>query len=123
MQDEMRGLLCGTSVDTPYEIDETASEESDLEITSREKPMEKRSDSEKIVMPGAVECRICTTLHTPPIPVCCDSCGNVLQPEKLPKEKVWKCTNTTCSGTDLGYLNFSDVGRCGLCGAKREDTR
>jgi len=123
MKDEMRGLLCGTSMDTPYEIDDTASEESDLEITSRERPPEKILESEKTIISGAVECRVCTTLHTPPIPVCCESCGNVLQPEKLLKEKVWKCTNRNCSGTDLGYLNFADVGRCGLCGAKRDDTR
>jgi hypothetical protein len=138
MVEEMRGLRCGTNTDNAYLLDDTASEESDAEEKPATLPTDPHVPAETIPKPmpshgapeiGSIEkespagvtCKLCTTIHTPPLPICCETCNNVLQPEKLPKDKIWKCTSPGCDGSNLGYVNFQDAGRCGICGSKRED--
>jgi hypothetical protein len=127
MNDEMRGLMCGTSIDLTYDDDETTSEE---ESTTHDIPSEKEtviSPSQPAVCDNLISfsdssgitCKLCTTLHVPPIPVCCESCCNVLQPDNLSKEQVWSCMANACHGTEMGYLNYIDSGICGICGVKR----
>jgi hypothetical protein len=147
MVEEMKGLRCGTNTDTAYVIDDTASEESDVE----DKPATAVTDasirtdaaSESSISHGTthishgtiqpvsreekpepsstdVTCSVCTTIHTPPLPICCETCNNVLQPNKLSNDKIWRCTAPGCQGANLGYSNFQDAGRCGICGSKRE---
>src|SRR5437868_6390791 len=145
MVEEMKGLRCGTNTDTAYVVDDTASEESEVE----ENPPETRADlfisTETTSEPsmshgttgtvpkeneaptqvtseqatGKVTCTVCTTIHTPPIPICCETCNNVLQPNNLSQDKVWKCSSPGCDGANLGYVNFQDAGRCGICGHRR----
>jgi hypothetical protein len=116
MNDEMRGLICGTSRDNPFDIDDTASEEEILppKITSHSEITPTTN-----VIPSVfnVTCKVCTTLHSSPIPMCCESCNNVLEPEKF-ERKTWICKASGCQGIGIGYANPVDVARCGLCGAK-----
>jgi hypothetical protein len=132
MVEEMKGLRCGTNTDNAYELDDTASEESDAEGEPKRSvatdTIVKESAStiapescsgETGPSPTGLTCNVCTTMHTLPLPICCETCNNVLQPEKLPKEKTWKCMAPGCDGIALGYANFQDAGRCGLCGSKR----
>lgn len=136
MVEEMKGLRCGTNTDNAYGLDDTASEESDAgkdsKVDQSERPIptetrakeltfrdvQERGSGEKESSPSAVTCNVCTTIPLPPLPICCETCNNVLQPEKLSKDKVWKCTAPGCDGLSLGYVNFQDAGRCGLCGSK-----
>lgn len=45
----------------------------------------------------------------------CAACSNVLRPHLDPVH--WRCGGDACKGS--GYINASDVGRCGLCGAAK----
>jgi hypothetical protein len=125
MGDEMRGLMCGTSIDLTYDDDETASEESTtLEDSVKRTRVELSPVSENLNPTvsdhsSGVTCNVCTTRHLPPLPVCCETCLNVLEPEKLTKEQIWNCTDNECHGAEVGYINYIDAGRCGVCGAKR----
>jgi hypothetical protein len=127
MNDEMKGLMCGTSMDEPLFLDDTASEESDEDLT-KSRVLNSSGSHNTLANPepststSDITCKVCTTLHSPPIPVCCESCNNVLQPDKFPKNKTWICRVSGCHGSDVGYVNFEDAGRCGLCGAKRSST-
>lgn len=124
MDDEMRGLVCGTSMDNAVEIDDTASEEDEEEVNTRNKlPTESPaipSSNTKTVLSTAVSCRVCTTEHLPPVPVCCESCSNVLEPEKLSNDRKWICKARGCQGAELGYVNYEDAGTCGICGSTRQ---
>jgi hypothetical protein len=124
MNEEMRGLMCGTSPGNPYDVDDTGSEEED---SNSRQPNLSHPDSTnprpRLSSPSSsrVTCNVCTTHHSPPIPMCCDSCNNVLQREQY-QGKTWTCTAAGCHGIDIGYVNSLDVGRCGLCGAKKLDS-
>ena len=129
MNDEMRGLMCGTSLNNPYNIDDTASEEdspSNPEIPLLSRPEIASSNSEITSQPpplpsvSTVTCKVCTTHHAPPTPMCCESCNNVLEPEKF-EGKTWICNASDCHGIGVGYVNPADVGRCGICYAKAMD--
>lgn len=124
MSDEMKGLMCGTNLDNLYNLDETASEEdSDVYISPSNphavRPQLKLSTPPRSPSLGRVTCKVCTTMHPALIPICCESCGNVLNPESIDKEKIWICLAPGCNGMAVGYVNFIDAGRCGLCGAKQ----
>jgi hypothetical protein len=121
----MRGLMCGTSIDLTYDDDETASEESHpAEDSVKRTRVESSPVNENLNPtvsddPSGVTCKVCTTRHLPPVPVCCETCSNVLQAEKLTKVQIWNCNAHECHGTEVGYVNYIDTGRCGMCGAKR----
>jgi len=123
MNDEMRGLMCGISPDNPYNVDDTAFEEED----SNSRPLnrscpETANPYPSISSPSCrVTCKVCTSHHSPPIPMCCESCNNVLQHEQY-KGKTWTCRAAGCHGIGIGYVNSLDVGLCGLCGAKNLDS-
>ena len=140
MDDEMRGLMCGTSPDNPYDLDDTASEEeSSFRPTQRRPPIEslgkhysssptlKRTPSIEYTLtqaknnplPSGATCNVCTTFHPTPIPTCCESCNNVLQPDNLDDRHKWTCEQEGCFGRETGYVNIIDTGRCGLCGVRR----
>lgn len=123
MDDEMRGLMCGTNLNTPYDGDDTASEE---DCTSPEIPQNSNvhlnSTSGGSCSSSGITCKVCTTHHSPPIPMCCESCNNVLEPEKCDHTQKWICKDTGCHGLGIEYVNSLDVGRCGLCGSKRLDS-
>jgi hypothetical protein len=139
MVDEMKGLRCGTNTDNAYVLDDTASKESGAEEmptalhTDRPVPTETKPEpstshntaetisEDQNSLPAEVICNVCTTIHSPPLPICCETCNNVLQPEKISNDKTWKCTSPGCDGISLGYVNFQDAGRCGICGSKRSD--
>jgi hypothetical protein len=126
MDDEMRGLVCGTSMDNAVDIDDTASEEEEEEeevntqnTLSTDSPATTSSNTKTVLSTG-VSCRVCTTEHPPPVPVCCESCSNVLEPEKLSGERKWICKAPGCQGAELGYVNYEDAGTCGICGSTRQ---
>ncbi|BFZ65002.1 hypothetical protein YB2330_006165 [Saitoella coloradoensis] len=60
----------------------------------------------------AVSCPCCTSLNGPPLPVLCEVCGNLLQPEMFVEDEKWKCLCDT--------VNHVDMGRCGACGKPKE---
>ena len=142
MVEEMKGLRCGTNTDTAYVVADTASEESEVEDNPPETRVDpflstkttsepstiqgtsgtvpKEAEAPTQVTSAQVTCKVCTTIHTPRLPICCETCNNVLQPDKLSQDKVWKCTSVDCDGANLGYVNFQDAGRCGICGHRRE---
>ena len=124
MNDEMRGLMCATNEKELIDIDDTASEES-FDVSQEKSPVDKAtaqssSDATSTARSLEVVCKICTTCHSPPIPICCESCGNVLQPSILSSDKVWTCKAPGCHAKDLGYVNSTDAGICGICGARRK---
>ena len=123
MNDEMRRLMCGTSAENPYDVDDTASEDDSNNRPQNRSSPETSNPHPRILSPSSsgVTCNICTTHHSPPIPMCCESCNNVLQHERY-KGKTWTCRAAGCHGIDSGYVNPLDVGRCGLCGAKKLDS-
>jgi hypothetical protein len=114
----MRGLMCGTSLDSPYDLSDTASEEDSTEHLTRASS-DSKSTARIAPSISSVVCKVCTTQHSPPIPMCCESCNNVLEPESFESENTWICRSSECHGKEIGYVNSVDVGRCGLCGAKR----
>jgi hypothetical protein len=111
-------------MDNAVEIDDTASEEDEEEVNTRNKlPTESpatTSSNTKTVLSTGVSCRVCTTEHPPPVPVCCESCSNVLEPEKLSNDRKWICKAPGCQGAELGYVNYEDAGTCGICGSTRQ---
>ena len=117
MNDEMRGLICGTSRDNPFDIDETESEEDEILPQKPTSHSEITLTTNGIPFVSKVTCKVCTTLHSSPIPMCCESCNNVLEPEKF-KGKTWICKASGCQGIGIGYVNPVDVARCGLCSTK-----
>ena len=121
MADELKGLLCGTSLEDPYLLGDTESEESDVDLASKRETNSSNLKSENITTTStsSATCKVCTTLHALPNPVCCESCSNVLEPEKFPETKIWSCKAQGCAASDIGYVNFEDAGLCGLCGSKR----
>ena len=132
MNDEMRGLMCGTAIDLTYDDDdETPSvgfsgESTRPEDLTKDSPgigLRLSHSATDIMNPvtsqSDITCNVCTTRHMAPIPVCCESCCNVLEPAKLTTEQVWTCDADQCQGAELGYANIADAGRCGICGAKR----
>lgn len=122
MIDEMRGLICATDESALIDPDDTASEE-DFDISdkrlSEPSSTERTSDVSSTDRQSNVTCKVCTTCHSPPVPICCESCGNVLQPVKLSADKSWICSAPGCQGKSLGYVNSADAGICGICGARR----
>ena len=124
MTNEMKGLMCGISPDNPYDDEDIVSEEED----SNSRPSNRSCPEKPNPYPSisstsssGITCKVCTTLHSPPIPMCCESCNNVLQHEKY-EGKTWTCRATGCHGIRIGYVNYLDVGLCGLCGAKKLDS-
>jgi hypothetical protein len=127
MDDEMRGLVCGTSMDNAFEIDDdTASEEDEPDTRDKTTIAPSRSETVPVVetsrSPSGVSCKVCTTSHSPLVPVCCEACSNVLEPEKLSDERKWICTASGCQAAELGYVNYGDSGTCGICGSTRQKT-
>src|SRR5579859_3481649 len=125
MNEEMRGLMCDNGTIDLTDDDETASEESPPNTTTpspRTSHLSPRSALTDSILPSSsgVTCRVCTTLHPPPVPVCCESCNNVLEPQTLPPGQTWDCTASNCPGREVGYVNYTDVGRCGICSAKKD---
>lgn len=135
MNNELRDLMCATNEISLIESDETASEEDeDFNISDvKRQPLEPAfpqvwSDRlSDVPSPDAqpknqhpeVTCRVCTTCHSPPAPICCEACGNVLQPEKLTDDATWLCMAQGCHGNELGYVSSADAGLCGICGTRR----
>ena len=121
MNEEMKTLLCGTT-DEPINLSYTTFEESDNTISNQppKSPIASRtgSDGSSFVNDG-ITCRICTTHHPSPLPVCCESCGNVLEPEKLAVDQKWVCRARGCVGMEVEFFNYIDAGSCALCGTKR----
>jgi len=117
----MRGLMCGTSLDNPYDLDDTDSEESSSPAPQAKPPLMESYHTQTTVdpSPSGGTCTICMTLHSTPIPTCCEYCNNVLEPDKLDDRHKWFCQQEGCFGKEAGYVNFVDAGRCGVCAAKR----
>ena len=117
----MRGLMCGTSTYNPYNLDDITSEEESSAPPQPKRPASIGSSRSQTIVdpsPSSVVCKVCTTFHHTPIPTCCESCNNVLEPDKLDDRHKWVCQQEGCFGKETGYVNFVDAGRCGLCGAK-----
>jgi hypothetical protein len=77
IHDEIRGLLCCSNQPDSIDLSDTASEES---IDLSQEPS--RSSPDAAAAPATITCKVCTTAHSPPGPVCCGSCANVLEPDK-----------------------------------------
>jgi DNA-dependent metalloprotease WSS1 len=127
MDDEMRGLVCGTSMDNAFEIDDdTASEEDEPDTPDKPTIQPSRRETAPVLETSPslsfsrVSCKVCTTSHSPPVPVCCETCSNVLEPEKLSDERKWICRASGCQAAELGYINYGDSGTCGICGSTRQ---
>jgi len=118
MNEEMRGLICGTSFDDPVTIPH---ENAPRIPTKSEVPSIRHFASSVARESSSVSCKVCTTEHLPPVPLCCDTCANVLDPENLVPGKTWVCQNPHCHGRELGYVNSLDAGRCGLCQARKSE--
>ena len=118
MNDEMRGLMCGTSLDNPYDLDgdDTVSEKDSFTVFQI--PSSSSGKKEPIgPSVSIVTCKICTTQHPSPVPMCCKSCNSVLEPERF-EGRTWICQSSECQGIGVQYVNPVDAGRCGLCGAR-----
>lgn len=47
----------------------------------------------------------------------CIACSHVLDTSKI--TKYWHCRSNACQGSQ--YVNAADCGRCGICGARKDD--
>ena len=61
-------------------------------------------------------CPICS-MSNGPGSLLCLACSHVLDTSKI--TRYWRCGSDTCRGS--GYVNAEDCGRCGICGARRDD--
>jgi len=61
-----------------------------------------------------ISCPSCSMTNDP-ASLTCSICSNVLNPDQVPNH--WRCRSLACSGGV--YVNASDCGICGVCGAKR----
>ncbi|KAK3669408.1 hypothetical protein LTR78_010713 [Recurvomyces mirabilis] len=61
-------------------------------------------------------CPICSLENDPQAPTCM-ACAQVLKPSLV--KNHWRCRSETCLASKAKYVNAGDVGRCGLCGAKK----
>src|SRR5436190_13141500 len=121
MNDEMRELMCGTSQDNPYDLDgdDTVSEEDTSTIPQIPPSF---SGKKELIGPSVsvLTCKICTTQHSPPVPMCCQTCNSVLEPERF-EGRTWICQSSECQRIGIEYINPADAGRCGLCGDRPMD--
>lgn len=72
------------------------------------------SPPEPQTAPTRVACAICSLINEP-ASITCMACSNVLNPLLMPNH--WKCRSAACK--DSNYVNSSDAGRCGICGAAK----
>ncbi|KZF24385.1 WLM-domain-containing protein [Xylona heveae TC161] len=68
-------------------------------------------------------CPICS-LSNPINSLTCLACAHVLDLDKVADH--WRCKSVACRGGNSGdgrseYVNAGDCGRCGVCGARRDD--
>lgn len=66
--------------------------------------------------PQTVACTVCSLVNEAGSLVCV-ACSNVLNPDLVSDH--WKCRNIICLGN--AYINSSDVGLCGVCGAQKPE--
>ena len=61
-------------------------------------------------------CPICSMSNGPGA-LLCIACSHVLDTSKI--TRYWKCRSDACQGSQ--YINAADCGRCGICGARKDD--
>ncbi|KAI5361161.1 Putative WLM domain-containing protein [Septoria linicola] len=64
---------------------------------------------------GMLTCQVCSLENEPNSPTCM-ACSHVLCPRLVPN--YWACRESSC--LESLYLNAGDVGRCGVCGTRRQ---
>ena len=66
--------------------------------------------------PSEMGCPICS-MSNGPGSLLCIACSHVLDTSKIMKH--WQCRSDACQGSQ--YINAADCGRCGICGARKDD--
>lgn len=66
--------------------------------------------------PSEMICPICS-MSNGPGSLLCIACSHVLDTSKI--TKYWQCRSDACQGSQ--YINAADCGRCGICGARKDD--
>ena len=66
--------------------------------------------------PPEMMCPICS-MSNGPGSLLCIACSHVLDTNKM--TKYWQCGSDPCRGSQ--YVNAADCGRCGICGARKDD--
>lgn len=66
--------------------------------------------------PSELICPICS-MSNGPGSLLCIACNHVLDTSKI--TKYWQCRSNACQGSL--YINAADCGRCGICGARKDD--
>lgn len=61
-------------------------------------------------------CPICS-MSNGPGSLLCIACSHVLDTSKI--TRYWQCRSGACQGSQ--YINAADCGRCGICGARKDD--
>lgn len=88
--------------------------------TSHEKASQTPNPPEKTptATSGSSEmiCPICS-MSNGPGSLLCIACSHVLDTSKI--TRYWQCRSDACQGSQ--YINAADCGRCGICGARKDD--
>lgn len=66
--------------------------------------------------PSDMMCPICS-MSNGPGSLLCIACSHVLDTSKI--TRYWRCRSNACQGGP--YVNAADCGRCGICGARRNE--
>lgn len=66
--------------------------------------------------PSEMICPICS-MSNGPGSLLCIACSHVLDTSKI--TRYWQCRSDACQGSQ--YINAADCGRCGICGARKDD--
>ena len=72
----------------------------------------------EISEPSEIVCPICS-MSNGLGSLLCIACSHVLDTRKI--TRYWRCRSDACQGSQ--YINAADCGRCGICGARKDDDR